>query len=188
MKKNIGTVVFAASMLVATSAFAEKGKWEISIAGNIDDQTQDISAPGGFTSSSDSTSTFVNLDIGRYFTSKLVGRVSLSLSGNESTGSSTTGTTVGVGLKYYFGEAAKSSLVPFVQGGLNGVFFESTSGGTSSDFFGVGVLGGGGLSYFISEDVSADLSLQVYANTLTGDLVDMDQSGTRLLFGLTARY
>jgi hypothetical protein len=187
MKKSIGMALIVASVCVAPSAMAQKDMWEISVAGNIEDSTNEVDTGFG-TSSTDSTNTFINVDVGRYFTSKLVGRVNLSMFGNESGGSKSLGTGIGVGVKYYFGEAARAQWVPFVQGGINVVSMESKSGGISSTYNGGGVAGGGGVSYFITEEVSGDVALQGFVNYLTGEGVDLTQDGFRLLFGLTARY
>jgi hypothetical protein len=171
---------------------AEKGKWEMSIAGNIENSTSKVKVSGFSDTSSDSTNTFVNVDVGRYFTSRLVGRVDLGMFGTDTGGSKSMGTTVGAGVKYYFGESAKSAWVPFVQGGVNIVAVETTSTvagkSTTTSLGGAGLVGGGGVSYFISEDVSADLALQLFYNSLTSSSFDMTQSGTRLLFGLTGRF
>jgi hypothetical protein len=187
MKKSIGLLVTAALVFAAPCAMAEKGKWEMSIAGNVENSSSTFKA-GGISSKSDSTNTFINVDVGRYFTSRLVGRVDLSMFGTDSGSTSSVGTAIGVGVKYYFGEAAKSMWVPFVNGGVSVVGQSVKAPGSSTTYSGAGLVGGGGVSYFISEDVSADLSLQAFANTLTGSSVDLTQSGTRLLFGLTGRF
>ncbi len=183
MKRSIGVALIVASVCVAPSAMAQEGMWEISVAGNIEDSSSTYDA-GGFSSTSDTTSTFVNANIGKYFTSKLVGRVNLSLFGSDSGGAKSTGTAAGVGVKYYFGEAAKSQWVPFVDGGVNVVQVES--GGTTVS--GAGLAGGGGVSYFITEEVSGDISGQLFYNYMSGGGFDVTQDGFRLLFGLTARY
>lgn len=183
MKNTIRLAIIAASMLAAPYAMAEAGMWEISVAGNVENSSSEFDTGAG-TSSSDSTNTFINVDVGRYFTSKLVGRVNLSMFGSESGSTKSLGTGLGVGVKYYFGEAAKSQWVPFVNGGLSIVAVESA--GTT--FNGFGAVGGGGVSYFITEEVSGDVSLQGFANYMTGSSVDLTQTGTRVLFGLTARY
>jgi outer membrane protein W len=188
MKKSIALLVIAASVFAAPSAMAEKGKWEMSIAGNVENSTSKTKVNGTSTGSTDSTNTFINVDVGRYFTSKLVGRVDLSMFGTDSGGTSSVGTAIGVGVKYYFGEAAKSAWVPFVNGGVSVVGLSAKSAGTTTTFSGAGLVGGGGVSYFISEDVSADLSIQAFANSMTGSSVDLNQSGTRVLFGLTGRF
>lgn len=187
MKNTIRSAIIAASMLAAPYAMADKGMWEMSVAGSIESTTSDVDTGFG-TSSSDSTNTFINVDVGRYFTSRLVGRVNLSVFGSETDGSESIGTAVGVGVKYYFADSAKSQWVPFVQGGFNVVAVDNTSAGTSTSYGGVGMVGGGGVSYFITEEVSADAALQLFYNTLTSSDFDMTQSGSRVLFGLTARY
>jgi hypothetical protein len=192
MKKTIGLAVITASVFFAPCAMAEKGMWEMSVAGNIEKSTNKVKVTGFADTSSDTTNTFINVDVGRYFTSRLVGRVNLSTFGTETSTSKSLGTALGVGVKYYFGESAKSAWVPFVQGGINVVAQEnkSTAGGTTTttNLGGMGFVGGGGVSYFLSEDVSADVALQLFYNSLTSSAFDMTQSGTRLLFGLTGRF
>ena len=184
MKKRIGMAVIVASVFAASSAMAaQQGMWEMSVAGNIENSSSTYDA-GGFSSTQDTTSTFVNVNVGKYFTPKLVGQVNLSLFGSDSGGAKSTGTAVGAGVKYYFGEAAKAQWVPFVDGGVNVVQFES--GGTTVS--GAGLVGGGGVSYFITEEVSGDISGQLFYNFMSGGGFDVTQSGVRLLFGLTVRY
>jgi hypothetical protein len=183
MKKSIGLALIMASVFAAPSAMAQKGMWEMSVAGNVENSTNEYDTGAG-TTSIDSTNTFINVDVGRYFTPKLVGRVSVGMFGSETGGTKSLGMTVGAGVKYYFGEAAKSQWVPFVNGGLNIVSLDA--GGTT--YSGAGVVGGGGVSYFITEEVSGDVSLQAFGNYMTGNSIDVTQTGTRLLFGLTARY
>lgn len=190
LKAGTGTALIAASLFVAPSAMAEKGMWEMSIAGNIESKTSTVTTDFG-SSSSDQTQTFIAADVGRYFTPKLVGRVSLSMFGSDDGTNSSVGTTAGVGVKYYFGEAAKSKWVPFVQGGVNLVMFSSTSPGTTTDAFGAGIVGGGGVSHFLTEDVSIDVAGQLYYDSMVIDAPSnptMENDGLRILFGLTARY
>lgn len=189
MQKKIGLAVIAASVIFAPCAMAaEKGMWEISVAGNIENSTSKYKV-SGTTTSQDTTDTFINVDVGRYFTPRLVGRVDLSMFGSKSGSDySSLGTGIGVGVKYYFGEAAKSQWVPFVNGGVNVVMLSAKSAGVTTDYSGAGLVGGGGVSYFITEEVSGDISLQGFYNSMSGSGIDVTQSGTRLLFGLTARY
>jgi len=186
MKNNISAAVIVASMFMASSAMAEKGMWEMSVAANLDNTSSTVSGVG-FSSTTDTTQTFVSADVGRYFTPKLVGRVSLSMFGSDDGTTSTLGTTVGAGVKYYFGEAAQSKWIPFIQGGVNFVMFDM---GTTNAY-GVGLAGGGGVSHFLTEDVSLDLTGQLFYNSMTIDTTGsptLESSGQRILFGITARY
>ena len=192
--KLIGSICMAtilASMFVSHSALAEKGMWEMSVAGNISNTSSTYTSTFG-SSTTDTTQTFINADVGRYFTPKLVGRVSVSMFGSDSGGgNSSLGTAAGVGVKYYFGEAAKSKWIPFIQGGVNIVMFSSTSAGNSSDAFGAGVVGGGGISHFLTEEVSIDLAGQLFYNSMTVNVTGsptLEDSGQRVIFGVTARY
>jgi len=181
MKKLSSVAAIAASMFFATSAMAQKGAWEMSFAGNIESSTDSYSGGG----STDSKSTYVNVDVGRYFTDKLVGRVSVGLFGTDSGGNKTTMMNVGVGVKYYFGEAAASKWVPFVNGGFN--VAQMDAGAISASGF--GAILGGGVSHFMTEQVSMDLSLQAFTNSMsTSNNFDYTNSGSRILFGITARY
>jgi hypothetical protein len=188
MQKKICLAVITASVLFAPCAMAEKGMWEMSIAGNIEKSSSKYKVNGVTGASQDSTNTFINFDVGRYFTSRLVGRVDLGMFGTDSAGTSSVGTTLGVGVKYYFGEAAKAQWVPFVNGGINVVGLSAKAAGVTTTYSGAGLVGGGGVSYFITEEVSGDISLQAFYNSMSGSGVDLTQSGTRLMFGLTARY
>ncbi|MDD2928775.1 MAG: outer membrane beta-barrel protein [Sideroxydans sp.] len=174
------------SMLMAGTAMAQEGKSEVSIAGNMTATTTDV---GGFTS--DATSTFFYFRMGQYLTSQMVMSGNVSLFGTSSNGgaSSNVGTNLGFGLKYYLDGAAKSALVPFVEGELHMVLLSSTTSNITSTMTGGGLSAGVGASYFITEDVSADLSIQGFGDGLTDDYgTDITQSGVRMLFGLTARY
>lgn len=189
-KGSISTALIAASLFAAPSAMAQKGMWEMSVAGNVESKSSTITTDFG-SSSSDTTQTFIAADVGRYFTPKLVGRVSVSMFGSDDGTSSSVGTTAGVGVKYYFGQAAKSKWIPFVQGGVNLVMFSAESAGFTTDAFGAGVVGGGGVSHFLTEEVSIDMALQAFADSLIVDAPGdptMENTGTRILFGVTARY
>lgn len=184
---SIGAAVIATSIFAAPSAMAEKGMWEMSVAANIESSTSTVTTDFG-SFSSDTTQTFITADVGRYFTPKLVGRVSASMFGSDDgQGNSSLGTNVGAGIKFYFGEGAKSKWVPFVQGGLNIAIYD---GGTFTAS-GMGIVGGGGVSHFLTEEVSLDISGQYYYDYMTMDTVGsptLENDGLRILFGLTARY
>lgn len=191
-KGNISAVLITASLFVAPSAIAQKGMWEMSIAGNIENKSSTTTTTFG-SSTQDQTQTYVNANVGRYFTPKLVGRINLSMFGSDSGASSSLGTAVGAGVKFYFGEAAKSKWVPFVEGGVNIVMLSMTSPAPvgTTNAYGAGIVGGGGVSHFLTEDVSIDLSGQIFYDSLTIDTTGsptMENSGQRILFGITARY
>lgn len=187
MKNNIRAVIVVASMFVASSAMAQKGMWELSAAANIESSSSTVDTGFG-SSTSDQTQTFIAVDVGRYFTPKLVGRVSVSMFGSDDgAGNSSMGTTIGAGVKNYFGEPAESKWVPFVQGGINIVLLDM---GTSSAS-GIGFVGGGGVSHFLTEEVSLDLTGQLFYNYMTMDSPGnptLSQSGIRFLAGVSARF
>lgn len=187
MKKSMVAAALLA-ICAASSAMAQEGMWEASIAGNMTATTTDV---GGV--SSDSTSTFVYLRLGQYLTSQMVVSGSLSMFGTSSGGGTTSsvGTTFGLGAKYYLDGAAKSAFVPFVEGEVHAIVMTSDSPfTTASTTTGAGFAFGVGASYFVTEEVSMDMSFQGFADGLTSDTssADMTQSGVRMLFGLTARY
>lgn len=178
-KGCLGVAVIAASMLAAPSAMAEEHQKEISIAASIDSSSNS----GGGTSYS-STMTFINAAAGYYFKPKLVGMMNISLFSTDYAGTTSTSFGLGVGAKYYFGEAAKSKWVPFVLGYVDVDTMDA--GGTS--FSGGGITAGGGVSNFITEQVSMDITLEGYARSLSGGGISLTSSGGRLLFGMTARF
>ena len=185
MKKTMAAVAVL-SMFLAGSAMAQEGKWEASIAGNMTATTTDV---GG--SSSDTTSTFVYLRLGQYLSPELVVSGNISMFGSSSGGGTTSniGSTFGLGAKYYMEGAAKSAFVPFVEAEAHAVVIGSTVSNVTYTTTGGGFAFGVGGSYFITEDVSADVSLQGFADSLTPDSgASYNQSGVRMLFGLTARY
>lgn len=192
LKAGAGTALIAASIFAPPSALAEKGMWEMSIAGNLESTSSTTTTTFG-SSTTDQTQTYVNANVGRYFTPKLVGRINLSMFGSDSGTSSSLGTAVGAGVKFYFGEAAKSKWVPFVEGGVNIVMLSMTSPAPvgTTNAYGAGIAGGGGVSHFLTEDVSIDLAGQIFYDSLTIDTTGsptMENSGQRILFGITARY
>ena len=174
-KTLVSSALIAASTLTSPLALAEKGQMETSVAASIDSSKANGQS---------STMTYVIAEVGRYFTPKLVGKVNASVFGFDSGGTTSTTIGVGAGAKYYFGESAKSKFVPFVLGDIN--VLSSDSGGSSAT--GYGLEGGGGVAYFVTEDVSMDLSLKLYTQSFSSNGFTYDQSGQKLLFGITARY
>jgi len=145
----------------------------------------------GYTS--DSTNTFMYLRMGRYISPELVVSGNLSIFGSSSGGGTTTnvGSTFGFGAKYYMQAPTAAAFVPFVEGEVHAVVMTSDAPGvaattTSGGGFAFGVGG----SYFITEDVSADVSVQGFADGLTSDSssASITQAGGRMLFGITARF
>lgn len=188
MNKRMVVMAAVLSMFMAGAAVAQEGKWEMSVAGNMTATTTDVN---GFTS--DSTNTFLYFRLGQYLSPELVVSGNIAMFGSSSGGGTTTnvGTTFGLGAKYYMDAAAKSAFVPFVEGEVHAVVMTSDAPGiaattTSGGGFAFGVGG----SYFLTEDVSADIAIQGFADGLTQDnsSASMTQSGVRMLFGLTARY
>ncbi|HLP98836.1 MAG TPA: outer membrane beta-barrel protein [Sideroxyarcus sp.] len=185
MKKNIGAVVIAASMLVATSALAEGMKNELSVSANIDSSTTTTS-PGN--TSTSNSSNMVMVGLGQYLTPKFVLKENIFLMQAGSGNGKTDTIMVGAAAKYYFGLPAKSAWVPFAGGGINIV--STKSGGFSSS--GIGIQAGGGVSYFVTEAVSGDIELQGYGNYTSGTVgnttIDVTTTGAKLLIGTTVRF
>lgn len=187
MKKGLIAAAVMA-MCAANPALAQEGKWELSVAGNMTATTTDVNG-----STSDSTNTFIYFRLGQYLSPELVVSGNIAMFGSSSGGGTTTnvGTTFGLGAKYYLDGATKSAFVPFVEGEVHAVVMTSdaplvAATTTSGGGFAFGVGG----SYFITEDISADISVQGFADGLTSDTssASITQSGVRMLFGLTARY
>ncbi len=188
MKKRMIVTAALLSMCMAGAAMAQEGKWEMSVAGNLTATTTDVN---GYTS--DSTNSFIYFRLGQYLSPELVVSGNVAMFGSSSGGGATmnVGTTFGLGAKYYMDGAAKSAFVPFLEGEVHAVVITSdTTTTAATTTSGGGFAFGVGGSYFLTEDVSADLSLQGFADGLTSDSsnASMTQSGVRMLFGLTARY
>lgn len=186
MKRSIVTLMALLSVFVVGSAMAQDGKWEASIAGNMEAKSTDYGA-----GSSDTTSTFLYLRLGQYLSPQLVISGNVAMFGTSSGGGTTSsvGSTFGMGAKYYLDGATKSAFVPFVELDVHAVVASSTASNIVSTMTGAGISGGVGGSYFITEDVSADMSVQGFSDGLSDDYgSEITQSGMRVLFGLTARY
>lgn len=177
MKKS-ALAVLVVSIFAASSAMAAGVGNEISVNGMIDSSKDD--SPGA----QQTTFTLINAAYGMYFTPQLVGRVSGTLIGFETGGSTSTVTMIGVGAKYYFAEGAKSAWVPFVLGDVSTLSAES--GGSSAS--GYGFDAGAGVSNFITETVSFDISVKAYSNTVQAGGTDFTTTGTRAELGFTARF
>ncbi|MFA7400111.1 MAG: hypothetical protein WCZ98_06495 [Sideroxydans sp.] len=186
MKKGIVAIVMLSSVFLAGTAMAQEGKMEASIAGNMEMKSTDYGA-----GASDSTSTFMYLRLGQYLSPQLVVSGNVAMFGSSSGGGTTSsvGSTFGIGAKYYLDGAAKSAFVPFVELDVHAVVASTTAGNIVNTMTGAGISGGVGGSYFITEDVSADMSVQLFSDGLSDDYgSEITQSGMRMLFGLTARY
>jgi hypothetical protein len=183
--KNSMVVATLLAMCAASPAIAQEGKWEMSVAGNMTATTTDVN---GFTS--DSTNTFLYFRLGQYLSPELVVSGNVAMFGSGDGTNTNVGTTFGIGAKYYLDGAAKSAFVPFVEGEVHAVVATSETATTTSTTSGGGFAFGVGGSYFLTEDVSADIAIQGFADSVTNDTsnADMTQSGVRMLFGLTARY
>lgn len=185
MSKRMVVIAAVLSMFMAGTAVAQEGKWEMSVAGNMTATTTDVN---GFTS--DSTNTFLYFRLGQYLSPEFVVSGNIAMFGSGDGTNTNVGTTFGLGAKYYMDAAAKSAFVPFVEGEVHAVVMTSETATTTSTTSGGGFAFGVGGSYFLTEDVSADIAIQGFADGLTSDTsnADMTQSGVRMLFGLTARY
>ena len=175
--KKTALAILAMSMFAASSAMAAAPGSEISASGSIDSST---SKPG----STKSDSTNANLSYGYYLSSRLVARanVFMNLSNNNGTKSNTT--YLGLGAKYYFGDAVKSAWVPYALADVLSVSSESTG----SSISGYGYDAGVGVSNFITEAVSFDIEAKLYSNSLNASGYTLTQDGSRINFGFTARF
>ena len=167
---------------------------ETSIAGYFQKQTSPDS----------STTLFVKVDEGFYFTPRFLGMVSVNGLVTGSGNNQVTMMNVGVGLKYYFRDAAKARVVPFVLGNVglsildlpySKTYFCGTTCAPYTINYTDALLGysaqaGVGMAIFMTEDVSTDISLQFYSNNYSAGVYypSMSQSGAVLNFGITARF
>ena len=103
--------------------------------------------------------------------------------GTKSAGYDSQVIQLGGGAKYYLGNAAKNAVVPFVLGDL---VLTSISGGSSGS--GYGLDAGGGVSYFISETLSADTTAVLAYNNWNFSGFTSTSTGVQINFGLTARF
>ena len=166
MMKKSALTVLAISMFAASSAMAAGGK-EISLSGFLDNN-------------SSVSMTMVNASFGMAIKPRLIAKVSVNTIIMDAGGSKSTILGAGVGGKYYFGEAAKSAWVPYVLADVSLNLMDT--GGTSST--GLGLDGGGGVSNFITEDVSLDADARAYYQNFSGTSL----SGVRVTVGVTARF
>lgn len=178
--KKTALAVLVLSMFAASSAMAAGNKNELSVSGSIDSGTSKVS--GG--ASTNLSATTVMVGLGQYLTSQLVLKEVVYLMSTDSAGTKNETMAVGVGAKYYFGAQNKGAWVPFAGGTVN--YVTSKSAGISIS--GSGLAAGGGVSYFVTEDVSGDIELQAYSNSISGGGFKYTQSGTKVLFGTTVRF
>lgn len=173
---------------------AKRHRQETSIAGYFQKQTSPDS----------STTLFVKVDEGFYFTPRFLGMVSVNGLITGSGNSEVLMENVGVGLKYYFRDAAKSRVVPFVLGNVGISLLDLPYSKTyvscltctpytinyHDALLGYSVQAGFGMAIFMTEDVSTDISLQFYSNNYSAGVYypSMSQSGGVLNFGITARF
>ena len=173
--KKITLGLILASALAAPSAFAAGNKMEASVNGFLQSST---SSPGG-----SSSITIIQLKGGYYVLPKMVVSALVNVIGTKSPGYDSQWIQLGGGAKYYFGNAAKNAVVPFVLGDL---VLTSISGGSSGS--GYGFDAGGGVSYFISETLSADTTAVLAYNNLNYSGFTSTSTGVQINFGLTARF
>lgn len=178
--KKTALAVLVLSMFAASSAMAAGNKNELSISGSIDSGTNKVTGQASTTQSS----TTVMVGLGQYLTSQLVLKEVVYLMSTDSAGTKNETMAVGVGAKYYFGALNKGAFVPFAGGNVS---YVSTKAAAVT-YSGTGLAAGGGVSYFITEDVSADLELQAYSNSIKGNGFSITNSGTKVLFGTTVRF
>jgi hypothetical protein len=177
MKNQLLVAFLAASTLAATSAIAGGNQSELQFSGSL------ASNSSNGTSSS---STNINAAYGYSFTPQIIGRASIFLNGNDSGGSKSTMTYLGVGAKYYFSEGHKSAWVPFVLADLQTLAMDNA--GTTTN--GMGYDAGVGVSDFLTETISFDITALMNSFTIKGSngAPDSSQTGTRVDFGFTARF
>jgi len=175
--KRIALSFILASAVVAPSAFAEGSKVEASVYGNLSSSTASYSGATAV------TSTVIGLTGGYYITPKLVVNALVMVNGTETSGYDSQTLNIGGGVKFYFGNSAKNAVVPFV---LGDIVIVSTSGTSSAT--GYGMQAGGGVSYFITEALSADVTGKLTYNSMSSSGTSFTTTGGLVNFGLTARF
>ena len=173
--KKITLGLILASALVAPSAFAAGNKMEASVFGNLSSST--ASGGGGTT-----TQTTVAVTGGYYVMPRLVVNALVMVNGTKAGNLDSQLLNIGGGVKFYFGDAAKSAIVPFVVGDIVIVTTSGTGGGST----GYGFDAGGGASYFITEALSADVVGKFTYNSFSSP--SFTTTGAIVNFGLTARF
>ena len=169
LKKILAVAILAA---VSSTAFAAEKRNEVSVYGSIINQSTPTS----------STTSIIYASYGRYFTERLLLTGSVS---QFDAGGAIKMTTVGVGVKYYFRSGQKGDFVPFVAGSLNVGSIDMGASGTGST---IGVRGGGGASYFLSETASVDARLELVAGNQSMGGFSQSTSSTEFTVGLTQRF
>lgn len=165
-------------LFAATSAMAAEGQTEMTINGLLDNTTSN---------GSDSSTIMVNMELGKYFSPYLVGKFNYLMMGTDDGTNSSTTLGLGGGIKFYFMQSSKGAWVPFVVGDMNAMMYSATSGFSTSDGTGLGTQYGIGVSNFVTEDVSMDITLKAYSQSFEINGFTLEQSGTRMLFGITVR-
>jgi hypothetical protein len=184
MVTKLKYAVLMAALGFSMGAMAAEKSNEVSLAGSL---TSTTSGSGANKSTNDAVNMFAAF--GHYFTPQLVGQVGLGVIGT-STGSSTSSSALilGVGAKYYFLDAHKGDTVPFAGARLDLVGLSSKSSGTTTTGEGSQITGFVGVSNFVSETASLDLTLSASAGTVTFAGVSSDYTATRLEVGFTQRF
>lgn len=170
MKPAVAVVFTIAALLSApVSAEGTRFEHETSFFGSWDKMREPV----------DGDTTLVSLRYGRYFSPRLLGTLASTLVRTESGAFESSTSTMTLGVKYYVSLPQSHSFVPFVDAN----FGTSTTDTGNTSESGVTWELGGGLSFFFTDATSIDAALHFYQTE-----TDIEQSGTRLTFGITTRF
>lgn len=178
--KKVLALSLAAALCGSTAAMAAEKSNEVSLAGSM---SSDSTTAGGTTTTTDSTNIYGSF--GHYFTNQLVGQLALGVMASGSSGNTTNTLIMGAGAKYYFMDANKGDTVPFAGARLDLV----SVSGTGFDASGSQITGFVGVSHFVSETASLDLTFSAAAGSIevTGGS-SVDTTRTSLDIGFTQRF
>ena len=164
-------VVFGAVMaLFSGLAAAQPFRHELSLFGAYDR----VDEPAEFTLS------IFNLRYGHYLSEQIVATLGVNRTNFDGGGADSTTLGVTGGVKYYFTQAARRGLVPFLEAAIG--FANVDTGGNDSTDLTWEI--GGGAAYFLTEATSFDASLRWYQTDTDG----ADTEGIRLFVGMTTRF
>jgi outer membrane protein W len=173
-------VAAIAALGIAGNAMAQEKKTEISVY-------TDMSSSSSGSSASQTSMTYLSVGFGRYITPNLVlkGTVSEILTDSNTSTSNIIGLSGGA--RYYFRVGKTGDWVPFGGAGLkysSMYTWTSTAGGTTTS--GTGLMGEGGVAYYITENASLDL--RAYVESLKYSNASNSTSTVGLQLGATFRF
>lgn len=180
MKKIFVVIILAAALFTWSSVEAavsalQEGKSEL--GGNADITSTSVTYTGG---SSTSSSTSLGFTYGYFLTDavQLAGRIFATATKSESTESTTT--YYYLEGKYHFYEKGQD-MIPYLGLGLGALNIKSDSTSGSGSSYALM----GGIKYFISENTSANVELNLSSNKYSMGGTDITAATTRLWAGFS---